>query len=237
MITRALGTDPDVDGDVFPIETEDRRRLPALLRRAQRHGRRRSDRGDPRRGTAPTSKEAAQELVKAANKGGGEDNITVLLFEVGAADRAHRGGGPPSRRQDDDEDTLSGARRRPRHRRQAATSGRRRTATSPEPVVDHPPPRRSRRQALLDHRARHPPRDHRRSGSSASRSRTSSEPRRTATSPSTRAFPRTSRGIHLYRRVYVSRVLAAQLTQPERQHLFDHDLRGLRLRQACHPPL
>ena len=33
-------------------------------------------------------------------------------------------------------------------------------------------------------------------------------------------------GIHLYRTVYVSRVLAGQLTQPERQDLFDHDLRS-----------
>ena len=33
-------------------------------------------------------------------------------------------------------------------------------------------------------------------------------------------------GIHLYRTVYVSRLLAAQLTQTERRRLFDHSLRS-----------
>ena len=33
-------------------------------------------------------------------------------------------------------------------------------------------------------------------------------------------------GIHLYRIVYKSPLLAAQLSQGERQRLFDHDLRG-----------
>ena len=31
-------------------------------------------------------------------------------------------------------------------------------------------------------------------------------------------------GVHLYRAVYVSPVLAAQLTQPERKRIFDHNL-------------
>jgi protein phosphatase len=33
-------------------------------------------------------------------------------------------------------------------------------------------------------------------------------------------------GVHLYRAVYVSPVLAAQLSQPERQHLFNHHLQS-----------
>ena len=102
-------------------------------------------------------KKAAQELVKAANKGGGEDNITVLLFEVGAAADRTEEAVPVD--QDDDEDTLSeldgvpviaakpdewfAGRRRPR-------AGRR-----PSPAAQEPG------QALLDHRPRHPPRDHR----------------------------------------------------------------------------
>ena len=40
VITRALGTDPDVDVDTFTIEARDRRRLPALLRRPDDDGRR-----------------------------------------------------------------------------------------------------------------------------------------------------------------------------------------------------
>ena len=39
VITRAVGTDPDVDVDAFTVERRRGRRLPALLRRADRHGR------------------------------------------------------------------------------------------------------------------------------------------------------------------------------------------------------
>ena len=41
VITRALGTDPDVDVDTFSIERAGRRRLPALLGRPVDDGRRR----------------------------------------------------------------------------------------------------------------------------------------------------------------------------------------------------
>ena len=41
VITRALGTDPDVDVDVFAVEAQAGRRLPALLGRALDDGRRR----------------------------------------------------------------------------------------------------------------------------------------------------------------------------------------------------
>ena len=33
-------------------------------------------------------------------------------------------------------------------------------------------------------------------------------------------------GIHLYREVYTSRLLAAELSQPDRRRLFDHTLRA-----------
>jgi PPM family protein phosphatase len=85
VITRALGTDPDVDVDTFSIRThpgdvfllcsdgltgmvEDER----ILEEVERH------RNDLNR--------AAKELVSAANKGGGEDNITIVFFEIADPD-------------------------------------------------------------------------------------------------------------------------------------------------------
>jgi PPM family protein phosphatase len=80
-ITRALGTEPDVEPDVFTIDvtpgdlfllcsdglsdmlTEEQ--IAAAIARAE---------GDP--------EAAGNELVKDANARGGDDNITVLLFEV-----------------------------------------------------------------------------------------------------------------------------------------------------------
>jgi serine/threonine protein phosphatase PrpC len=85
VITRALGTDPDVDVDTFSVETkpgdlflicsdgltsmvDDETILEEVAR--NRHD----------------LKSAAKALVRAANKGGGEDNITVVFFEIGGAD-------------------------------------------------------------------------------------------------------------------------------------------------------
>jgi protein phosphatase len=82
VITRALGTDPDVDVDTFSIEThagdlfmlcsdgltsmvED----DVILQTVEKH--RNNLQG------------AAKALIRAANKGGGEDNITVVFFEIG----------------------------------------------------------------------------------------------------------------------------------------------------------
>ena len=82
VITRVLGTDPDVDVDTFLVEAqegdifmlcsdgltsmvEDK----AILRLVE--------------GRRENLDKAARALVDAANKGGGEDNITVILFEVG----------------------------------------------------------------------------------------------------------------------------------------------------------
>jgi len=81
VITRALGTDPDVDVDSFSVEAkpgdvflicsdgltamvDDDTILDVIER----------DRGD--------LDAAAKELVNAANRNGGEDNITVVFFEV-----------------------------------------------------------------------------------------------------------------------------------------------------------
>ena len=82
VITRALGTDPDVDVDTFSIPThpgdlfmlcsdgltsmvEDE----AILEGVEKN-----------RGDLQT---AVKTLIRAANKGGGEDNITVVFFEIG----------------------------------------------------------------------------------------------------------------------------------------------------------
>ena len=87
VITRALGTDPDVDVDAFTIEARPgdvylicsdglsdmvgASQIEEVLRRS------RDDLG-----------RAAKALVEAANRSGGEDNITAVLFEIVADDGA-----------------------------------------------------------------------------------------------------------------------------------------------------
>jgi PPM family protein phosphatase len=90
VITRALGTDPDVDVDTVTVETRagdlfllcsdglysmvGNDRIQELVER---------NRGD--------LDAAAKALVAAANKGGGDDNITVVAFEIeGAEDETQR---------------------------------------------------------------------------------------------------------------------------------------------------
>jgi protein phosphatase len=81
VITRALGTDPDVDVDAFSVETRpgdvylicsdglsDMVDAPTIEEIVRSH---RTD-----------LKRAADALVQAANKRGGEDNITAILFEI-----------------------------------------------------------------------------------------------------------------------------------------------------------
>src|SRR5919198_801644 len=82
VITRALGTDPDVDVDTFSIPTqpgdlfmlcsdgltsmvEDEE----ILKTVEKH--------------SDNLQAATKALIRAANKGGGEDNITVVFFEIG----------------------------------------------------------------------------------------------------------------------------------------------------------
>jgi protein phosphatase len=84
VITRALGTEPDIDVDTFTVEAEagDLFMLcsdglttmvddEAILDAVEQH--------------RPDLREAAKALVSAANRGGGEDNITVIFFEVDAS--------------------------------------------------------------------------------------------------------------------------------------------------------
>jgi protein phosphatase len=102
VITRAVGTEPDVDVDVETIRAEPGDRfllcsdgltdmvsdgeILSLLEESN------------------DLDAAARALVDAANRGGGEDNITVVLFQLDGADESPPAA-PPI---DDDEDTLSG---------------------------------------------------------------------------------------------------------------------------------
>jgi PPM family protein phosphatase len=90
VITRAVGTDPDVDVDSFVVDTQDGDVFlicsdgltdmvddDAILGTVERH-RDNLDR-------------LTKQLVTAANRGGGEDNITVVAFSIGKLDGADLG--------------------------------------------------------------------------------------------------------------------------------------------------
>jgi len=232
VITRALGTDPEVDVDTFTVGAEGGDLF--LLC---------SDGLTTMVGDEDISKllsdardleQAGKGLVKAANRAGGEDNVTVVLFRV-AEDRAEfeetavvSGNG---RAQDDDlEDTLTGL--------EAPTI----TATAPAavlerewgPAVDEEPvprrgqpdegPRWGRRVILFALGLAF------------------------VAAVVAAAFWALSRanfigvdddghvavyqgvpwelgaGVHLYRARYVSQLQAVQLTETERQSLLDHHL-------------
>jgi protein phosphatase len=112
VITRALGTDPDVDADTFTIEAQagdvfllcsdgltdmvGEREIQELVERNREN-----------------LDAALKSLVKAANRGGGEDNITVVAFEIAEEDALTHDGETrenvlpaPSR---EDEETLTEA--------------------------------------------------------------------------------------------------------------------------------
>ena len=114
VITRALGTDPNVDVDTFAVETQpgdifllcsdglsgmvSDQKILQIVR-------------DNRRNLS----EAAKALVAAANRGGGDDNITVVVFEVDGdteeeATRRMDAIAPPEadELEPGDEDTLTG---------------------------------------------------------------------------------------------------------------------------------
>ncbi len=216
VITRALGTDPDVDVDTFSVETEpgdlflicsdgltsmvDDETIRAELTRN------RSD-----------LKSAAKALVRAANNGGGEDNITVVFFEIGGPVE-HTVELPPredgAEAEPDEEATLDELDRVPAIQ---ATNGR----AGPEA------PRGAGRRLLVaalfltllvcasgfvvwglwrSHFV----------GTDAN-----------GHVAVYQGVPWNVVGnVRLYRAVYVSPLLAAQLSQPERQKLFDHSLRS-----------
>jgi protein phosphatase len=85
VITRAVGTDPDVDVDSFTIDARDGDVFlicsdgltdmvddAGILEAAEQYGK--------------NLDRMTKELVAAANRGGGEDNITVVAFSIGSRD-------------------------------------------------------------------------------------------------------------------------------------------------------
>src|SRR3954453_21665663 len=83
VITRALGTDPDVDFDSFTLETQEvdaffscSDGLTTMVDDDEIRDVLEKYRGDLDRAT--------KSLVSAANRGGGEDNITVIAFTIAA---------------------------------------------------------------------------------------------------------------------------------------------------------
>jgi PPM family protein phosphatase len=106
VITRALGTEPDVDVDTFTVEVE-QGDIYLLCSDGL------TDMTSARDILAAVEEsrdldDAARALVEAANAGGGEDNITVVLFEIaGNTDELDQTAQLPALAHDDDEDTLS----------------------------------------------------------------------------------------------------------------------------------
>ena len=105
VITRALGTEPDVDVDTFTVEAEegdiyllcsdgltDMTSTHEILAAVE---------------ASNDLDDAARGLVSAANEGGGEDNITVVLFQIAgeSEDLGETAQLPVA--VEDDEDTLS----------------------------------------------------------------------------------------------------------------------------------
>ena len=213
VITRVLGSDPEVDVDTFEVEAQpgdvfmicsdgltsmvdDRTILDVVERR-------RAD-----------LEQTARGLVDAANRGGGEDNITVIVFEIGEGDP-------------DEESTLSVP---------AADAEDERTLTELDavPTVDDTmlAPRRGN-----GHRRISPAAVAALVGTTVvilaalvvwtlSRSYFVGAERDGHVAVY-QGFPwDIVGGVRLYRVRYQSPVLAGQLSQAERRTLFDHDLRS-----------
>jgi serine/threonine protein phosphatase PrpC len=229
VITRALGTDPEVDVDAFTFEAEPGdvillcsdglttmltdEEIVAIV-------------GEPK-----SLEHAAKQLVKAANRRGGEDNVTVVLFALESSepevleDTVVAGDGRGSK--DDLEDTLTGleAPTLPTATRRAEEWGP--PPDRPEPREEVTPKRRPRwgRRILLGvvtviavlglaalalwalGRAHFV-------GADADG--------RVAVY---QGLPwDLGGGLQLYRERYVSQLRAVQLAEQERARLFDHDL-------------
>ena len=108
VITRTVGTDPDVDVDTFSVEARpgdvfficsdglttmvDDRSILAIVQKNR-----------------ASLDQAVRALVDAANKGGGEDNITIVLFEIDdeRAEEMDETARLPAESEEADEDTLT----------------------------------------------------------------------------------------------------------------------------------
>jgi protein phosphatase len=236
VITRALGTDAEVDVDTFTVEVEAgdvfllcSDGLTTMVD---------DDEITQTVANADSLEQATKALVKAANRAGGEDNVTVVLFRLegeAASVEDTAVAGPNGRGEADLEDTLSGLEAPTLH------------AASPAAVLE--------REEDEETRAWGAPVDE-------------EEPERKPAKPRrwgrrvfwsvlglafvlaviAAAFWGLSRanfigadeegnvvvyqgvpwglggGIDLFRARYVSRLQAVQLTEPERKSLFSHDL-------------
>ena len=80
MITRALGIEPAVDVDLYPVQVESGDRL--LLCSDGLTGMVDEEEIESILAGEPDPTTASQRLVEAANRGGGIDNITVLVVDV-----------------------------------------------------------------------------------------------------------------------------------------------------------
>ena len=205
VITRALGTDPDVAVDVMPVPTQpgdvfvlcsdglttmvDDDTILELL------GQHRDD-----------LDAAARTLIDRANDAGGEDNITVVLFEVaGSAKAIEETGELPLR---DDEETLHGI--PSPFAREVAPPALRRTRVGPALIATGLAVLVVGAIAVF--------------GLSRAHFVGVEENGNVAVYqglPWDLGF-----GIKLYRVVYESPLIAANLSQAERRELFDHDLQS-----------
>ena len=225
VITRVLGTDPDVDVDTFTIEGQagdifmicsdgltsmvDDSTILGIVEKQREN-----------------LDKAARALVDAANKGGGEDNITVILFELGEGVAEDTATLPvveePAA---DDEQTLTELDRVP-----VADDTVYLTRDDIEAAAAASAPRRKRRN---------PPKVLFAIGAIASIAILSalvvwslSRSYFVGVEPNGhvavyQGFPWDLVGrVRLYRVRYESTLLAGQLSEAERRKLFDHDLRG-----------
>jgi serine/threonine protein phosphatase PrpC len=215
VVTRALGTDPDVDVDTFSVEARPGDLFllcsdglttmvddDGILAEVDRH--------------RENLRSAAKALVRAANRGGGEDNITIVFFEIaGDADDGEQTVSlpPPQEAQADEDDTLDELQGVPVV---PTTDGRR-------PKKEHPLRRRVVLATVLlvavlvasafavwglwrSHFV----------GAEAN-----------GDVAVYQGVPWNIAGnVHLYRTVYVSPLLSAQLSRAERKQLFGHSLRS-----------
>ncbi|MGI9110658.1 MAG: SpoIIE family protein phosphatase, partial [Gaiellaceae bacterium] len=116
VITRAIGTEPDVDVDTFTVDAQ-----PGDLFLLCSDGLTDMITDDEILGLVERVEDgldvAARRLVQAANRSGGGDNITIVAFEIAAAgeasDETQRLPAAAAQAAPDDEDTLSGLERVP----------------------------------------------------------------------------------------------------------------------------
>src|SRR6476646_4655376 len=90
VITRTVGTDPDVDVDTFSVVAVSGKKKNICSDGLTTMVDDTSILAIVQKNSASLDK-AARALVDAANKGGGEDNITIVLFEIGESEESAAG--------------------------------------------------------------------------------------------------------------------------------------------------